>query len=150
MVHSAWNSFDTTMSTMTTTSESPGSPDFSANDIGYSINDPKITIVKEVVVDSIIENRTIERHHRNIVQEIREQPIVEVEKIRKTRYVEDPTETIVIEEPTQYENIVRGPQTSQIQQEQVQTDTIRMVERPFDIRRYGNVQQTHKKKSKFF
>jgi len=147
MVHNTWDSFDTTMSTITATSDSPGSPDLN-NEVGYSINDPKITLVKETIVESVIENRTIERHHKNIVQEIREQPIIEVEKVRKTKHIEDPTETIVIQEPTQYENIVRGPQTFQ-SQEEIQTDSIRMVEKPFDVTKYIKV-KTQPKKSKFF
>jgi hypothetical protein len=50
------------------------------------------TVIDKPVLDQVIEKRSVEVHHKDVVQEIHEQPIIEVEKVPETKHVQLETE----------------------------------------------------------
>ncbi|KAL0491570.1 TecB [Acrasis kona] len=56
----------------------------------------KTHVIDKPVVDEVIEHRTVEIHHKPVVIEIHEQPIIEIERIAQTKYVTDEAQTVVV------------------------------------------------------
>jgi hypothetical protein len=64
------------------------------------------TIVDNPVIEKIIEKKDVQVHHKNIVQEIHEQPIIEVERVHEVKKIQDPIETKTIKKfPAEHELI---------------------------------------------
>ncbi|KAL0478139.1 ATP-dependent RNA helicase [Acrasis kona] len=63
------------------------------------------TVVDKAVLEQVVNKENREIHHVNLVQEIHEQPIIEVEKLAQTKYIKEATETSTVIENTTYESI---------------------------------------------
>src|SRR3989338_6763101 len=62
------------------------------------------TVIDKPVLEQVVEKKHVEVHHKNVVQEIHEQPILEVEKTAVTKVVNEPTEfKKVLDEQTTYD-----------------------------------------------
>jgi hypothetical protein len=102
----------------------------SSSPVPVDIKQPTVTIVQDKpVVEKILENKYVEIHHKNVIRQVREQPIIEIEKIKKTKHVKDADEIVTIVEPTEYQTSVNGgPQVLRVQSDTNQPAT-RVVER---------------------
>ncbi len=77
------------------------------------------TVVDKPVLDKVLEKKHVEVHHKNVVQEIHEQPILEVEKTAITKVVSEPTEIKkVLDEQTTYDPLEK-PVLSKEEQERL-------------------------------
>jgi trehalose/maltose hydrolase-like predicted phosphorylase len=71
------------------------------------------TIVDKPILDQVVEKKNVEVHHKNVVQEIHEQPIVEIERLPQTRIIKEATEVkTVIDHQKMFENINAGAELS--------------------------------------
>ncbi|KAL0476772.1 hypothetical protein AKO1_002771 [Acrasis kona] len=62
-------------------------------------------VVDKPVLEEVIEKKNVEVHHVNVVQEIHEQPIIEVEKTHEERHIQEKTELHNVIEETKFETI---------------------------------------------
>ncbi|KAL0484553.1 hypothetical protein AKO1_011615 [Acrasis kona] len=62
-------------------------------------------ITDKAVLEQVINKENREIHHVNVIQEIHEQPIIEVEKMAQMKHIREKSEMMTVVEGTQFEKI---------------------------------------------